>query len=357
MLADLTLPVFLDQNRISEKTWNDSKFDFADLVAIGLDHESRLEQLGDFAEYLARSLRRIPATHSVRLRVKDSINLLVKLVRKRAESNEKYSDISLGNYFTVVGDLIGLRILHLYKHQFAEIDEALQSYSWTRTEEPIAYIRDGDQEELQMEYSNAGFDVRPHKAGYRSVHYGFSSETAGRTTRFELQVRTIFEEGWSEIDHDVKYPNFSDDDSVAYVLQILNRLAGSADELGSFIGSLKSRLSEMTLQLAMANDLRDASFQKVDALLIELGEEQASTQTKNSTISDLRREIATIKSATSKNPNDASGGIGIPSLSTTYADLAKRTANLRSLVETFNQQTESAEILRRSLEIKPPSIF
>ena len=60
----------------------------------------------------------------------------------------------------------------------------------------------------------------------------------------EVQVRTIFEEGWSEIDHNIRYPNHSDDKIISQFLVVFNRLAGSADEMGSYIQFLKSALEE-----------------------------------------------------------------------------------------------------------------
>jgi hypothetical protein len=60
----------------------------------------------------------------------------------------------------------------------------------------------------------------------------------------ELQVRTIFEEAWSEIDHRVRYPRVSDEELLEQFLAIFSRLAGSADEMGTFIKQLSLHLTE-----------------------------------------------------------------------------------------------------------------
>ena len=53
--------------------------------------------------------------------------------------------------------------------------------------------------------------MEKHHFGYRSVHYLLKSLPGKRVHIAELQVRTLFEEGWSEIDHQVRYPRLSRD--------------------------------------------------------------------------------------------------------------------------------------------------
>jgi hypothetical protein len=60
----------------------------------------------------------------------------------------------------------------------------------------------------------------------------------------EIQVRTIFEEGWSEIDHLIRYPYVKDNPILEQYLVMFNRLAGSADEMGTFLLSLKTYLEQ-----------------------------------------------------------------------------------------------------------------
>ena len=49
-----------------------------------------------------------------------------------------------------------------------------------------------------------------------------------------MQGRTLFEEGWSEIDHDIVYPYFQDDEMLKDFSTLLNRLSGMADEMSSY---------------------------------------------------------------------------------------------------------------------------
>jgi len=66
-----------------------------------------------------------------------------------------------------------------------------------------------------------------------------------KTLRAEIQVRTLFEEAWSEIDHTVRYPYFSDDEILKTYSLMLNRLAGSADEISTYIKLIKAEIENM----------------------------------------------------------------------------------------------------------------
>ncbi len=68
------------------------------------------------------------------------------------------------------------------------------------------------------------------KKHYRSIHYiiRFGS------IYFEIQVRTLFEEGWLEFDHRIKYPYDKDNIKKQEYIEILSSLAVAADRLISF---------------------------------------------------------------------------------------------------------------------------
>ena len=60
-------------------------------------------------------------------------------------------------------------------------------------------------------------------------------------------MRTLFEEGWGEIDHHIVYPYYQDDMLFQQYTSLLNRLTGLADEMSSFFCEVK-RLEEEHLQ-------------------------------------------------------------------------------------------------------------
>lgn len=103
-------------------------------------------------------------------------------------------------------------------------------------ETPKAYIREGDEQSL---YKDLGCEIKVHPNNYRSVHYIIESNPTKKTFYTEIQVRTLFEEGWSEIDHDIRYPYNLGNLILDQYLNMFNRIAGSADEMGMFIKKLE----------------------------------------------------------------------------------------------------------------------
>ncbi len=257
----MILDDFLRKNRIDYTCWEASKLEWSVLCEIAEDHNEQADKLRDTADLFARTIQRFSGVHSVRWRIKDVDHLLEKIIRKCAKGEEKYIGINASNYFEIVTDLVGVRALHLFKSDCFEIDEYLKG-TWGFVESPIAYVRNGDPDVLTSQFVDKGFEVKPHPVGYRSIHYVCSTQPLQRKVFVEIQVRTIFEEGWSEIDHRVRYPNFSDNELVAYFLTIFNRLAGSADEMGTFVQELTSELDDLGQRIL------EESKQKEDVLSV-----------------------------------------------------------------------------------------
>ncbi len=57
----------------------------------------------------------------------------------------------------------------------------------------------------------------------------------------------LFEEGWSEIDHDIVYPYYKDDEMLKDFSTLLNRLSGMADEMSSYFRRMRSVREEQEL--------------------------------------------------------------------------------------------------------------
>lgn len=290
----MNLEDFLNKYSISAEVWEKCSLDWNDLQAIANDHQRNTDQLRNTAEFFARIIQQIPNVHSVRWRVKDPYHLIEKIVRKRKEGSQKYSNINTANYTTIVTDLVGLRVLHLFKEDCFAISEQLRD-KWEPTEQPIAYIRSGDQEIFSDQLRNFGLDVKAHPAGYRSIHYVFSSQAVKKPISVEVQIRTIFEEGWSEIDHKIRYPNFSDDPLVSYFLTIFNRFAGSADEMGGFVQGLARTLTEMRNKVSEANTENNKSLQALEATADELEKLKNQDADSKAVISKLKLEIAQLR--------------------------------------------------------------
>jgi putative GTP pyrophosphokinase len=209
----------------------------ADIAEIRDHYVKSITELEGIADYVSAVLRRNPAVHSIRSRIKDVDHLEKKIDRK-------YADWSLNatNYSEFVEDLIGIRVIHLYKHQWLDIHRLIhETFAVTSS---TAYVRSGDSDALADQFQQANLDVKVHDKGYRSVHYVIESTPGKKSFKVEVQVRTIFEEGWSEIDHDIRYPEGIDDPLVSELLGVFNRLAGSSDELAGLLRSLTESIEQ-----------------------------------------------------------------------------------------------------------------
>lgn len=164
-----------------------------------------------------------------------------KILRKKSdkENNSKYNEINHENYYNIIDDLIGIRILHLFKKDFFNIhDFIINNKIFKLVENPIIFYKEGDDISLYENLSNV--IKKQHKDSYRSVHYILCYNEQN----FELQVRTLSEEVWSEIDHTFKYPNIPVAQSIVSSLKILNTVTNVADEIISFIDAANIEIKE-----------------------------------------------------------------------------------------------------------------
>lgn len=203
----------------------------------------------------------MPHVHSVRYRVKDAEHLIEKIIRKKVENPER--EITTATYLSEITDLIGIRVLHLFKTEWVIIHQNILD-TWNLKEPVIAYYRAGDNTNI---FEENKCTPKEHKSGYRSIHYIAESQPTKLRTYAEIQVRTIFEEAWSEIDHTVRYPYDMDNPLLAQYLLIFNRLAGSADEMGAFILNLRKHLQEIQEDSRIINSEKEkATKQLQDAI-------------------------------------------------------------------------------------------
>ncbi len=288
------LTEFLELNRIDRSSWDDCGLTWEVLSEIGRDHETNRGQLANTAEFFARTLQGVPGVHSIRSRVKDTDHLLEKIARKCIEKNVKYAGVNVDNYYALITDLVGVRALHLFKEDCFPIHDAITK-TWENHETPTAYVRDGDPAELAERFRGIGLQVKSHKDGYRSVHYVCAAQPLKRKVLAEVQVRTIFEEGWSEIDHRVRYPNYSDNQLVAYFLMIFNRLAGSADEMGTFVQGLSTVLSDNELRIRTVQSEKEVALEKMTLALDALSAMRKQDDNSRAQIDSLRAEVSKLR--------------------------------------------------------------
>lgn len=170
--------------------------------------------------------------HSIKTRLKDEDHLVEKILRKRLQGTK----ITKDNFFTTITDLAGIRVLHLHQNQFSVIhsfiSEKVRTKSWKLLEKPIAYTWDPESVEFYQKFK-IRTSIKP--SYYTSVHYLIAPANAGDGVCCEVQIRTLFEEIWGEIDHSMNYPNPTQKLASVEQLRVLSKLVSTGSRLADAI--------------------------------------------------------------------------------------------------------------------------
>ena len=149
--------------------------------------------------------------HSVRVRVKEYVSAFRKL-RDRSDRNDALSYGFGKRGLEHLGDIIGARVVVYFPHQLAWIDAAIRESTFLELipgQRPKSYNDASTLERLGLNPER--FDARDRKtSGYSSLHYSLRLQHEGdvplsKSLAFEVQVRTIAEELWGEIEHHIGY--------------------------------------------------------------------------------------------------------------------------------------------------------
>ena len=234
---------FLKKYPYTESDIIDNNIDLDVLNDIYNDYNIYKETYERQADFIANTLRTHNKIHSVKSRVKSSERLIQKIVRKTTDRKEKYGDdfqFSVENYKEEINDLIGIRAIHIFKQDWERIHEFILN-TW-KVIEITANVRDGDE---TKRFKDLDIQIKSRPSGYRSVHYLIEFYPTNEKVIAEIQVRTIFEEGYGEIDHQLRYSHKEIPEVLASNLLLFNRIAGSADEMASLINLLNKNLCDM----------------------------------------------------------------------------------------------------------------
>lgn len=196
-------------------------------------HRSGIETLAKLLRGVIEDSRVAEFIHSLKWRVKDPEHLRDKLRRKYRDSIEAKSEFGLDvdNLFEKVTDLAGVRIIHLYTHQFPELNarllDELDYHRYQLVEQPFARAWDDETREF---YERCGIQTKKSHRFYTSVHYVVQPNVRRKATA-ELQVRTLAEEIWGEVDHLINYPHPSESFACREQIKVLARLTSSCGRL------------------------------------------------------------------------------------------------------------------------------
>ncbi len=308
-LVPMDLPTFLQTYRFSQEQFERAGLGWDQLLAIAEDYKRQLPDLEAIARYVVDIILKNKIVHSINYRLKDPEHLMSKIVRKRLENPE--APIDLDNYQDRITDLIGIRALHLFKEDWIRIHRYLQA-NWELAGQPVAYVREGDSERILEFYRENECGVEFHAFGYRSVHYSLATSPNRRRYVIEMQVRTLFEEAWGEIDHTVRYPYNLDNDVLARLSSILNSITGNADEIGSYMLYMKGRQEKLEAEY-------QETLQEKNRLIARLREQLAALsldERQTEAINAINADLDTLRESVDRNePGPEPDGDSFPWLS------------------------------------------
>ncbi len=228
---------FLNLYGIKDKFNEQNLYSWEELLEIGEDYEQkRNNEYFQYIQNFITEISKFENVHSYRYRIKTTDSLLVKIITKHSTVGKK---ITKENYFKKISDLLGIRILYIFKNDYLSIHkQIMDKYGDQIAENVHLKLRDGDEEKTYADMiENYDIKVERNKA-YRSIHYTFYTcqDKIKETPKIEIQTRTIFEEGWSEINHKLVYKKNIDAQShLQKVSGILSELIGSCDAIGSLM--------------------------------------------------------------------------------------------------------------------------
>lgn len=248
------IDMLLSQYNITDTDLEMAKISREELSFIADKYESIDEELHvlgkDFIDEYLYDIEKA-CIHSYRYRTKDVGHLIEKIVRKKKENPDLFGKLDHMNFHKYITDLIGIRVFFLYREDWIHfhryitnrfennpdhyIVDRLRDYDedvnhYYIAERPKVYKRSGD----TKIYDSNEIDIIADGI-YRSLHYIIKY----KGYYVEVQGRTLFEEGWSEIDHDIVYPYYKDDEMLKDFSSLLNRLSGMADEMSSYFRRMK----------------------------------------------------------------------------------------------------------------------
>lgn len=183
----------------------------------------------------------LPCIHSVKYRLKTISHLEDKLKRKKAEGR----DVNVNNFYNEITDLAGVRILHLYSDQAAVIHKVIMQEvdngDLVLFERPKAYTWDIDSQSF---YESLKMDVLLKPSYYTSVHYVLMPKKDS-DIKCEVQVRTLYEEVWGEIEHSINYPYKCNSVSCVEQIKVLAQLTAAGTRLANSIIKSKEEYEQL----------------------------------------------------------------------------------------------------------------
>lgn len=107
------------------------------------------------------------------------------------------------------------------------IRRKIEEGDWFFAERPKVYTWDP---EAVAFFANFDLDISEKSTSYTSVHY-LVRPREDSPMCCEIQVRTLFEEIWGEVDHQINYPKPTDSVACREQIKVLSKIVGAGSRL------------------------------------------------------------------------------------------------------------------------------
>lgn len=226
----------------------------------------------------------------IMLRIKQPDKVVEKIFRKPELFPENLSFSSLRSMY----DTIGVRIIVYFTSQLSLVDKELRNSSFFEIDNdipPEAYL----ERENLIRLGLSHMESKRKDSGYTSIHYMVRLKSSiipvNERPVFEIQVRTLAQELWSELEHVLCYkPETRPHFSAKRRFQILSREVSVIDE---HFNLLYEELIH-SQEIASYNDTDILTFENTPKVLAEIGIQCALTELNPILKTLFSRDIITI---------------------------------------------------------------
>lgn len=214
-------------------------------------------ELEDCKKILQGMLGNPQYIYQVSTRIKTPNSLVKKIIKKLYEGKKSYRRINADNYNKILTDLLGVRIIHKFPDEWKDINKLiydlffkgedkfitdyLKEYdpnpdSPFLVESPVVYhLPDEDLSmylEVERKAGKSLFTYKPTE-NYRSVHYIINCQGV----YCEVQVRTLSDELWGEIEHDFVYKQeiSTTKDKLSEAATLLRIILSASDDVSMYM--------------------------------------------------------------------------------------------------------------------------
>ncbi len=174
------------------------------------------------AEYVAEYLERVfefkDEIISVSSRVKTADSLREKILR-----NELYKRTDLEHFFDNVSDIIGIRIGCRFLRDEKDVYERLRNVFCLSFDN--VFFHPLDNQNIFLNFSGA--QPERQKNGFEIYRIDGYTELDGKKLRFELQIKSLINEFWSEIEHKIIYKNKRSMLADGFMSDMMNSIYGN----------------------------------------------------------------------------------------------------------------------------------